>query len=70
MLHGASMEMAQFLMSTCPKETPSTPMARFDATGDRVLALLHAAMNIEPLFNDFYGRLNDRQRARLNATLR
>ena len=68
MLHGASMEMAHFLMTTCPKEPPATPAGRLDAVGDRVVALLHAAMNIEPLFHDFYGR--DRQRARLNATLR
>ncbi len=70
MLHGASMEMAHFLMTACPKEPPATPAARLDAAGDRVVALLHAAMNIEPLFHDFYGRLDDRQRARLNATLR
>jgi hypothetical protein len=70
MLHGASMEMAHFLMTTCPKEPPATPAGRLDAVGDRVVALLHAAMNIEPLFHDFYGRLDDRQRARLNATLR
>jgi hypothetical protein len=70
MLHGASLEMAQFLMTTCPSESPASPTARLDAAGDRVVALLHAAMNIEPLFHDFYGRLSDRQRTRLNATMR
>jgi hypothetical protein len=70
MLQGAAMEMAHFLMSTCPPEIPPTPMARLNAAGDRVIALLHAAMNIEPLFNDFYGRLNDGQRVRLNAAFR
>ncbi len=59
MLYGASMEMAQFLNTTCPAETPATPMARLDAASDRVMALLHAAMNIEPML----GRvLRDAQR--------
>ena len=67
MLYGASMEMAQFLMSSCPAETPSTPMARFDAAGDRIVALLHAAMNIEPMLNEFYSKLSDQQRRRFNS---
>ena len=54
MLYGASMEMAQFLTTTCPAETPSTPMARLDAASDRVMSLLHAAMNIEPMLGQFY----------------
>ena len=54
MLYGASMEMAQFLTTTCPAETPSTPMARLDAASDRVMSLLHAAMNIEPILGQFY----------------
>jgi LTXXQ motif family protein len=70
MLYGASMEMAQFLTSTCPTETPSTPMDRVSAASDRVMSLLHAAMNIEPLFGQFYGSLGDEQRRRLNTTLR
>ena len=56
MLYGASMEMAQFLNTTCPAETPATPMARLSAASDRVMALLHAAMNIEPMLGEFYAR--------------
>lgn len=70
MLYGASMEMAKFLTSTCPGETPSTPMARLDAASDRVMSLLHAAMNIEPMLGEFYGTLNDRQRRRFNSAIR
>jgi hypothetical protein len=70
MLQGASMEMAQFLMGACPQETPPTAMARFDAAGDRVMALIHAAMNIEPLFNNFYFQLSDAQKARFNTLTR
>jgi LTXXQ motif family protein len=67
MLYGASMEMAKFLTTTCPAETPSTPMARLDAASDRVMSLLHAAMNIEPMLDEFYGTLSDQQRRRFNA---
>ena len=48
-LYGASMEMAQFLNATCPAETPATPTARLDAASDRVMAMLHASMGIEPM---------------------
>jgi hypothetical protein len=67
MLYGASMEMAQFLSTACPAETPSTPMARLGAASDRVMSLLHAAMNIEPMLGEFYATLSDRQRRRFNA---
>jgi hypothetical protein len=70
MLYGASMEMAQFLTSTCPAEAPSTPMARLGAASDRVMALLHAAMGIEPMLGAFYGSLTDEQRRRFNAAVR
>jgi LTXXQ motif family protein len=70
MLYGASMEMAQFLTSTCPSETPPTPMARLDAASDRVMALLHAAMGIEPMLGTFYATLSDQQRRRFNAAVR
>jgi hypothetical protein len=69
-LYGASMEMAQFLNSTCPAETPATPMVRLDAASDRVMALLHAAMGIEPMLGQFYGTLSDRQRQRFNSAIR
>jgi hypothetical protein len=67
MLYGASMEMAQFLSNACPAETPPTPMARLGAASDRVMSLLHAAMNIEPMLGAFYATLSDRQRQRFNA---
>jgi hypothetical protein len=70
MLYGASMEMAQFLTSTCPAKTPSTPMTRLDAASDRVMSLLHAAMGIEPMLGEFYGSLSDQQRQRFNASVR
>lgn len=70
MLYGASMEMAQFLTTTCPTETPDTPMARLSAASDRVMSLLHAAMNIEPMLGEFYASLSDQQRRRFNSAVR
>jgi len=70
MLYGASMEMAKFLTSTCPAQNPATPAARLDAASDRVLYLLHAAMNIEPMLNSFYVQLSDQQRERFNTIVR
>jgi hypothetical protein len=67
MLYGASMEMAKFLTTTCPAETPPTPTARLTAASDRVMSLLHAAMNIEPILGQFYAGLSDQQRRRFNA---
>jgi hypothetical protein len=69
-LYGASMEMAQFLNTTCPAETPATPMARLDSASARVMALLHAAMGIEPMLGQFYATLSDRQRRRFNSAIR
>jgi hypothetical protein len=68
-LYGASMEMSKFLTSTCPAETAASPVERLDAANDRVMALLHAAMNIEPIVGDFYSKLSDRQRQRFNTVI-
>ena len=64
------MEMAQFLSTTCPAETPATPMERLSAASDRVMSLLHAAMNIEPMLGEFYASLSDQQRRRFNSAIR
>jgi hypothetical protein len=70
MLQGAAMEMMQYLMTTCPQDTPATAITRFDAAGDRVMSLIHAAANIEPLFNNFYFGLSDAQKARFERLVR
>lgn len=70
MLYGASMDMSKFLASTCPAEVPTTPAARLDAASDRILNLLHAAMNIEPMLGAFYAGLTDQQRERFNTVVR
>jgi hypothetical protein len=62
----ASMQMIQYLSNTCPAKTPETPMARFDAAGDRIVALLHAAMGIKPLLDAFYAKLGNEQRAQVD----
>jgi hypothetical protein len=70
MLQGASIEMMQFLTTTCPHDTPATAITRFDAAGDRIMSLIHAAANIEPLFNSFYFGLSDEQKARFERMVR
>jgi hypothetical protein len=66
MLLGASMELNRYLAGTCPEKTPTTPITRLDAAGDRIIAMLHAATGIEPILNTFYSKLSNEQRARLN----
>lgn len=66
MLLGASMEMSRYLTSTCPEKTPATVMDRFDAAGDRIIAMLQAATGIQPILGAFYAKLTDEQQARLN----
>jgi hypothetical protein len=66
MLLGASIEMSRYLTRTCPEKTPPTAMARFDAAGDRIIAMLQAATGIEPVLGAFYAKLTDEQQARLN----
>lgn len=41
--------------------------ARLNAASDRVMSLLHAAMNIERMIGQFYASLSDQQRRRFNA---
>ena len=48
----------------------ATPIARLDAASDRVMELLHASMNIEPMLGGFYASLSDQQRRRFNAAVR
>jgi hypothetical protein len=63
-------EMAGFLMMSCPQETVSNPVDRLDAAGDRMSALLYAAMAVQPAFNEFYGSLTDQQKAQLSSLAR
>jgi LTXXQ motif family protein len=59
--------MAQFLMASCPSETPRTALARLDAAEKRLNALLYAVRNLTPAVAGFYGTLTQEQRMALHA---
>jgi len=66
-LREKSAGLAQFLMASCPQQPAATPVERLDSAGDRVDALLYAAMSIAPELDAFYASLSDEQKAKLNA---
>jgi hypothetical protein len=59
--------MAQFLMGSCPGETPRTPLARLDAAEKRLNALLYAVRNLSPAVAGFYGTLTHEQKLAFHA---
>jgi LTXXQ motif family protein len=66
-LREKSAGLAQFLMASCPQQPAATPVDRLDSAGDRVNAMLYAAMSIAPELDAFYASLSDEQKAKLNA---
>jgi hypothetical protein len=44
-----------------------TPPARLDAAGKHLEAMLQAVQTVEPALSDFYGSLDDSQKARFNS---
>jgi LTXXQ motif family protein len=62
MLRMTTLGMTQFLMASCPSETPRSPLARVDAAEKRLDALLYAARVVAPAVNGFYLALADEQK--------
>ncbi len=67
MLQGMSAELSKYLAEACPQQTPPTPVGRLDAAGNRVTAMLYAAMNLDPVLNGFYFQLNDEQKKKFDS---
>src|SRR5262245_61810449 len=67
MLQGISADLSKYLASACPQATPSTPVGRLDAAGNRVAAMLYAAMNLDPVLSGFYFQLNDEQKQKFDS---
>ncbi len=65
-LHKVSGDMAKLLMAACTQPIPADPVARLDAANDRLTTLNYAATSVQVAFGDFYSRLNDAQKARLD----
>ena len=67
-LQAAATEAARVIKSSCPVETPTTPVGRLDAMQDRVRAMLRAIDLVRPALENFYESLNEAQKARFNIT--
>jgi LTXXQ motif family protein len=65
-LQSAAAQAADILKAACPSEMPGTPPSRLEAVGDRLQAQLKAVQTVEAPLNEFYGSLNDDQKARFN----
>ncbi len=66
-LHKASSDMAKMLMASCAQAVPAEPLARLDNAGDQLVAMNYAATSVQIAFDDFYGKLDKGQKARLDA---
>ncbi len=62
--HKASEDMAKLLIASCAKPIPADPMARLDSADDQLTAINYAATTVQVVFDDFYGKLNNEQKAR------
>jgi LTXXQ motif family protein len=65
-LREATGKAADQLRSACPRETPTTPVARLDAMRNRVQAMIDAINTVRPALAHFYASLSDEQKAHFN----
>ena len=68
--HKASTDMAKLLIASCAQPIPADPMARLDNASDQLTAINYAASTVQIAFDNFYLRLNNGQRARLESPAR
>ena len=66
-LQKVSSDMAKLLIASCAQPIPADPLDRLDSASDRITAMNYAASNVQIALDDFYGRLSQTQRARLEA---
>jgi hypothetical protein len=65
-LQNAAAQAAEQLAASCPSELPITPPARLAAVAKRLDAMVQAVKSVRAALNDFYGSLNDEQKAQFN----
>jgi hypothetical protein len=65
-LKNAAAQAADVIDASCPAELPVTPPARLEAVARRLDAMLQAVTTVRPALDDFYGSLNDEQKAQFN----
>jgi LTXXQ motif family protein len=67
MLRQISLQMAQAVASSCPRQALTTPLQRLDAAGDRLNTMLYAAMIVGRALGNVYASLSDQQKANFNT---
>jgi hypothetical protein len=65
-LEDATSKAVATLQAACPDEVPATPPARLDAMETRLKAMIEAANTVKPALENFYGSLDNEQKARFN----
>jgi len=65
-LQAAAAQSAEQLAASCPSEMPTTPPARLAAVAKRLDVMLQAVKSVRVALDDFYGTLNDEQKAQFN----
>jgi hypothetical protein len=66
-LQDASAKAADILKASCPAAEPITPPARLEAIANRLDTMLQAVKLVRASLDDFYGKLNDEQKAQFEA---
>jgi LTXXQ motif family protein len=66
-LRKVSANMAKLLTGSCAQPIPADPLARLDAADEQLTTMNYAATTVQIAFDDFYGWLDDQQKARLNS---
>src|SRR5260370_1694919 len=66
-LKDASAKAADLLNASCPTTEPITPPARLEAIAHRLETMLQAVKTVRAALDDFYGKLNDEQKAQFEA---
>lgn len=67
-LRTASAKAAEIIAAACPREFPSSPVARLELAEKRLNAMLEAIKIVRPKFEDFYASLTSEQQAELNLS--
>ena len=55
------------LRASCPTQMAEAPVARLDATHNRLRAMVQAVKNLRPKLATFYTSLSDEQKAQFNT---
>ncbi len=66
-LRVTSLQMAQAIAFSCPRQPLTNPLQRLDAAGDRANTMLYAAMIVGRALGNVYASLSDQQKANFST---